>query len=57
MNYTLVNLPLFDEQGEQVLNQYQKAKLLAIAFWKFSLFYGNYIGSLNSPRRSKQKNV
>ena len=57
MNYTQANLPLFNERGEPILNQYQKARLWGIKFWQFSLFYGNYIGSLNSPNRSKQKNV
>lgn len=55
MNYTQVNLPLFDGEERIILNQYRKAWLWTVKFWQFSLFYGNYLGGLNSRNHSLKK--
>ena len=51
MNYTKSSLPTSNGHNIPTLNQYQKVRLWVIKFWQFSLFYGDYLGSLHSRKK------
>ena len=55
MNYTKSSLPVSKGHDLPTSNQYQKIRSWVIKFWQFSLFYGDYLGSLHSRKDSSAR--
>ena len=57
MNYPEFNLKLLDDNERIALTQSQRAWLCCQKFWQFSLFYGDYLASLHSRKKSHLNSI